>query len=342
LDKVSRADERGEKNKRRTNWGCIIAAIIIAVLLVALILGFLGCVGSSLGLWSEEEVFPKKEWSEKIVAGRGEDKFVLIRIEGEISENKNSNRLTSNSMVDDIVSELEQAKNDEKVKAIILKINSPGGTVTGSDILFEKIKSVRKGGKPVIALFSDTAASGAYYLASAADKIVSNPASITGSIGVIIQFPDFSGILSNYKIKFNTIKSGRLKDIGDTSKRMTAEERKILQTLVDNSYELFLERVSQGRGIAVDRLRQIADGRPLDGRQAYKLKLVDELGNLPKAIEISKELAQVSEATLVEYQSSLSWQQLLSTLKTKIFAPTDLVSILNQSSQPVLKYLYTY
>jgi protease-4 len=180
------------------------------------------------------------------------------------------------------------------VKAIVLDINSPGGSVGAVQELYSQILRVRKEKKiPVVALFGDVAASGGYYIAAACDKIVAHPGTLTGSIGVIFSVGNLEGLFSKVGYRVEPIKSGPHKDIGSPARPMTPEERKILQELIDDAYGQFVSAVGSGRGLDEQKVRALADGRIYSGRQALDAGLVDVLGDSTDAVDLAAKLAKI-------------------------------------------------
>jgi protease-4 len=197
---------------------------------------------------------------------------------------------------------LDAAANDHRVKAVVLRINSPGGAVTASDIMYQDLVHFRhKTGKPVVACMMDVAASGAYYLAMGCDQIYAHPSTVTGSIGVIMTLYNAAGLFSKIGVASNPIKSGPNKDIGNPGRPMTEEERAILQGMVNRFYDQFVEVVVQGRHLPEERIRALADGRVYTGVDAQQLGLVDHVGYLEDAIQMAKGLACIKDAALVAY-----------------------------------------
>lgn len=178
------------------------------------------------------------------------------------------------------------------VKAIILDINSPGGSVGAVQEIHSQIMRVRQEKKiPFVALFDDVAASGGYYIASACDKIVSHPGTLTGSIGVIFSVSNLEGLFGKIGYKMEAIKSGKHKDMGSPARPMTPEERAILQGVIDDAYEQFLAAVAEGRHLPLAQVRPLADGRIYTGSQALKLGLVDSVGDSEDAVALAAKLA---------------------------------------------------
>lgn len=216
-----------------------------------------------------------------------------------------------------VVKWINELTKNTKVKGILIYINSPGGSAVASDEIYRAIlrfKGKRKG--PVVAYISQVGASGGYYVACAADKIVINPASITGSIGVIAEFPEFSGLLEKVGVKMRVIKSGKNKDIGSPFRNMTEEEKKIIEKLIDEAYSRFVKIVSKGRGIPESKVRDLADGRIYSGEDAVKLGLCDTLGDFITAKEIMKNMLKVSKIKQIEMKKPFSLKDLV--LKSKL------------------------
>jgi len=179
------------------------------------------------------------------------------------------------------------------VAAIILRINSPGGAVGPTQEIYQEILKQRREGMVVVASMGSVAASGGYYIAVAADRIVANPGTITGSIGVIMAFPNVKKLMDKLGVSAEVVKSGKFKDTGSPLKELSQEERKYLQGVIDDVYQQFLEAVARGRNKDRNELKKIANGRIFSGRQAMKLGLVDQLGNLDDAIDQAAKLAKI-------------------------------------------------
>jgi len=184
---------------------------------------------------------------------------------------------------EDVIKELKKYRDDSSVAAVVLRVDSPGGIVAPSQEIYEEVKKL-SGEKPVVVSMGSVAASGGYYISCAADYIMANPGTTTGSIGVIIEMMNFEGAADFIGIEGIVIKSGDLKDVGNPFRAMTDEERRFLQEYVDSLQEQFLGVVMEGRGLEREGVEMIADGRILTGEQALELGLVDELGNLEDAI----------------------------------------------------------
>lgn len=193
--------------------------------------------------------------------------------------------------VDDIVRDLKSHRDDPLVRAVVLRINSPGGVVAPSQELYRAVQRVREAGKPVVASLGALAASGGYYVAVAADSIYANPGTLTGSIGVIMQMANVESLMKKVGVDYVVIKAGQFKDVGNVSRAMTPEERRVLQALLDDVHRQFIDAVAEGRKLDRGRVVQFADGRVFSGSQAKSLGMIDELGTLEDAVNRAAKLA---------------------------------------------------
>jgi len=220
------------------------------------------------------------------------DKVAVVDISGVLTSTQPVSRDSSSAR--SIIEELEEHAGDDTVRALVLRIDSPGGTVVAAQEVFAAVTRLREEtGKTVVASMADVGASGGYYIACAADRIYANPGTITGSIGVIMEFPNVKELFGKIGITATTIKSGEFKDTGNALRDMTPREREVLQELIDDVYGQFVQAVSKGRDMTPDAVREIADGRIFTGRQAQDLGLIDELGDLTTAIAAAAELAGI-------------------------------------------------
>ncbi len=216
-----------------------------------------------------------------------------------------------------LVKWIDELSKNKRIKGILLYINSPGGSAVSSDEIYRAILRFKsKINRPVVAYISQVGASGGYYIACAADKIVINPSSITGSIGVIAEFPEFSGLLQKVGVKMRVIKSGAHKDIGSPFRDMTPQEKRIIERLIDQTYERFVEIVIKGRGLTEDSVRHIGDGRIFSGKEAVDVGLCDTTGDFTTAKEIMKKMLNVSKIKEVEMKRPFSIKDLV--LKSKL------------------------
>jgi protease-4 len=184
-----------------------------------------------------------------------------------------------------IVSQVKKFRQDKRIRGIILRIDSPGGAVGPSQEIYNEVLKTRESGKTIYASMGALAASGGYYIASAANKIFANPGTLTGSIGVIMAFSNAKGLMEKIGLQPEIIKAGEYKDIGSPARAMTQKERNLLQSVVTDVHQQFIEAVANGRDISIAEVTKIADGRILTGRQAYSLNLVDQMGGLQVSID---------------------------------------------------------
>lgn len=243
---------------------------------------------------------------EKKVDGKGFDKVLLIEISNVITGNEEERPLglaPRESTVTRVKETLRKAEKDHRVKAIVLRIDSPGGGVTASDIIYSELMRFKEKRKvPVVAALMDTAASGGYYVALSADEIMAHPTTVTGSIGVIMLNLNVEALFHKIGVSDTTVKSGAHKDIGSPFRKPTESDRRILQGVIDDLYARFLSRVEDSRkNIPRDKVRALADGRIYTADQALKEGLVDRIGYLDDAIEDAKKAAGLKKARVVIY-----------------------------------------
>jgi len=211
------------------------------------------------------------------------DRIQVVDIEGELFESRS------------ILDQLKRYEDSSSVRAILLNIDSPGGGVGVSQELYSEIKRLRSSkDKTIVAYVSSTGASGAYYVACAADKIIANPGTIIGSIGVIAEWVNYADLLEWAKLKDVVFKTGEFKDTGSPTRALTEKERAYFQGLIDDMYVQFVEAVASGRKLELDQVRSLADGRVFTGRDARERKLIDEIGNFQDAVDLTAKLAGIS------------------------------------------------
>lgn len=243
-------------------------------------------------------------------AGRGQ--VGVIYIDGAISNGGGgSGLLGSQSSSEAIAASLREAARDPGLKAVVIRLNSPGGTAAAAQEIGDEVERLRQSGKKVVASMGDTAASGAYWIAAGADQIVANPATLTGSIGVIMQYYDLQGLYGKFGVGTETFKSGPYKDMGSPSRPTTPEERAIFQAMIDDIYSQFVDVVAKGRHKDVSEIKPLADGRVFTGRQAKELGLVDRLGDFHDAVLLAGELAGIpGEPAVVQLGQKNIWREL--------------------------------
>ena len=214
---------------------------------------------------------------------------------------------------DKILEQLIAFRRDSQIKGIILKINSPGGGVGPSQEIYSETRRTAKT-KNVVASIGSLGASGAYYIASAADKIIANPGTLTGSIGVLMEFIRVEELLKKIGIEMEVIKSGEFKDIGSPNREMTETERRMLKNLIEDIRNQFVTAVAQGRNMPREKVLELADGRIFSGREAKELGLVDYLGNFQDAVNVAKRMAKIEGEVKLVYpetkRRSLLWDYL--------------------------------
>ncbi len=254
----------------------------------------------------------EREYIEEVVEGSGEKKIALVTIEGIIRTAPTALFPDDTGTVEGFKKQLKRIKNDDQIEAILLQIESPGGGITASDIIYNEILRYREEKeKKVIVLMGDVAASGGYYISAAADKIVAHPTTITGSIGVILPLINISELIHKYGVEDTSITSGAMKDIGSPTRPMSPEEKAVLEGIIQEMYERFVSVVAAGRDMPVEKVKKLADGRIYTAQQALEEGLVDQLGYLSDAIELAKEMAGLDEARVIRYKRKWRLSDLL-------------------------------
>lgn len=245
---------------------------------------------------------PLKEYT---LQGDGEEKILVVPIRGAITDRPNQKALrTEPGMVRTVVSHLKKAEEDEDIKAVILKVDSPGGPVTAADILYQEIMAYKqRTGVKVVSAMMDLAASGGYYVSLSADHIIAHPTTVTGSVGVIFVRPAVTGLMNKIGIDVNAYTTGKNKDMGSPFRDITSEEQAIIQSLIDELGERFLKLVARHRNMDAAALEKVATARVFLGPQAKELGLVDEIGYLSDAVDRAKSLAGLPDnAQVVIYR----------------------------------------
>ena len=339
--------QRGQGNAqsdtggRRRRWPFVVGGLVALGLLV--LTGGLVALVLALNAGGPGAAASAAAYEEEYVSGTGPAKIAVVPVEGVIAPADSTvpgeqPPVTPEGLAD----ALQQAKDDASVAAVVLEVNSPGGGVTASDEMHQSILDFKEQtGKPVVVSMQDVAASGGYYISTAADRIVAHESTLTGSLGVILQLNNFTEIAKKYGYKRVIIKSGEYKDMLSSFRDRTPEEREILQSLVDDYYDEFVQVIVEGRGLPEERVREIADGRVYSGEQAKELGLVDSLGGLDEAAGVSRELANVEEATVVRYvQSPTFFETLLARLAPQEPEVVQIMEAAGIDLTPEPKYLY--
>lgn len=315
--------------------GCLGIALIL-ILAVSVLLNFVfiasNATKSATSLVSHErhkfdEALVEEPKTEK-GAKATDSKIALITLRGIISAAEPGS--IGESMVEDLKLQLDQAVEDEKVKAIVLYIDSPGGEVTASDMIYTAVKNARDTGKkPVVVYMGSLAASGGYYIACGGSHLIAHETTFTGSIGVIMQGINYEQLFSKVGLQMMTFKSGKFKDMLSGSRPMTDEEREYIQRLIMQTYDKFVGIVAKERNLPEDQLRNgVADGRVVSGKDALDAKLVNQLGSIEDAYAKAMELGNAPGARVVRYESSFPFGKFLrllgegrkSSLETKVAA----------------------
>jgi len=280
----------------QSRWPAAVAAIVIAGWLA-------GCSVISVDL--SPRIQPLKE---ETVEGHGDAKILLMDVSGMLSDEGTTPILSLGTppprvpMLVRIREELKKAEEDRHVRALILRINSPGGTVTASDIVYHEIETFKQRSRlPVVAVLMDLAASGGYYVALAADTIVAHPTTVTGSIGTIMISVNAQGLMQKIGVATTAIKSAELKDMGSPFRPLTAEERAIFQSVIDDLQRQFLAKVIEHRKLSPEVARKLADGRVYTADQALAHGLVDRVGYISDVVALAQKAAGVDEARVIVY-----------------------------------------
>lgn len=258
------------------------SAIIILVIIAVCFLSLVGIALLTIDLTRER---------------LGAGKVAVILLNGSIADDEGSFLMAAGITPKSVRQQLERAREDSSVKAILLKVNSPGGAVGASQEIAQEIKETEK---PIVIFMGDMAASGGYYISAPADKIVAKPGTLTGSIGVISQIMDLRGLYEKLGIKLQIVKSGKHKDM--YQRELTPEEQELMQELSDELYDQFIEEVAKSRSLDAEKVRELATGELYTGTQAKELGLVDELGGYQDAIDLAAELGEVEEPVVEEYR----------------------------------------
>jgi len=248
------------------------------------------------------------------------ERVEIIEIEGVIVQSK------------EVVDQISKARKNDRVKGVIIRINSPGGGVAPSQEIYSELIKLRKE-KKVVASLSSIAASGGYYIASATEKIISNPGTLTGSIGVIMDFSNVEGLFEKVGVKNYVVKSGKFKDIGSPVREMTTEEKGLLQSVIGNVHRQFVSAIVEGRGMDEADVIKVADGRIFSGEQALDYGLVDQLGTLQDSID------EVAEMAGIEGEPKVVYSEKKKGLIEYILGSSSTSKIYEQLMMPQLMYL---
>ena len=273
----------------------------ISIVAVVFVLFLFGCQGPKIRLFPSA-ADPLQEYT---LEGKEKGKVLVVHIRGTISNVPRKRFITTRpSMVQEVVSQLRKAAKDPEVKALLLKIDSPGGSVTASDILYNEIMAFKKktNAKVVVAMMG-VAASGGYYIALPADHIMAHPTSVTGSVGVLFLRPDVSGLMDKIGIDVDVSKTGEKKDMGSPFRQPTSEEKQIIRDLIGQLGNKFLARIDEHRKIEPEALKKISSARIFLAPDALELGMVDNIGYIGEAVSRAKKLANLpEEAKIIVYR----------------------------------------
>lgn len=334
-------------NKKR--WAALGIAAFIFAFSVATSLVSTALTTDFNSLFSDLMASGNEEFTEDTLEDGNEfNKIAVLEVDGTIQDTGDTQSILSSAGYNHkaFMKKLDKVKNDSSVKGIILKVNSPGGGVVESAEIHDKIVEIQEEAKkPVYVSMGSMAASGGYYISAPADKIFASPETLTGSLGVIMSGYNFEGLAEKYGVEFVTIKSGPYKDIMSSTREMTDEERDILQTMIDNSYDGFVKVIADGRGLKENEVRKIADGRIYDGRQAKDLNLIDDFGYLDDVINSMKTDNNWKDAMVVSYSDSGGFASMFGMTAKSLLSGEEkemanILKIATNANSPRLMYLY--
>lgn len=324
----------------RRVWPWVLGAVVLLVFLIFGVTVLAVAVGVSGGSGGGAE---RASWEESYVTGEGESKIAALPISGAITESADGGVFAAGGATPDALrSQLQQAGDDPDVEAVILEVNSPGGGVVPSDEMYRLVRDFkREADKPVVVSMGSTAASGGYYISAAADTIVANPSTITGSIGVIFNYTNFGEALDKVGVDPEPITSGEFKDLASPADELSEAEREIIESQIQDNYDQFVAAIVEGRSLSEDRVRELGDGRTYSGEQAAANGLVDELGGIEQAAAEARELADIDRAEVVRYEESPG---LLESIQARI-APQEpeavqIIEAAGIDPAPEFQYLY--
>jgi len=323
---------------RRRRWPYVVGALLVLMLGVSLLVNLVLIAVVGMG------VAGGLKMKEELVAGDpvAAEKIALVSLKGVIAEGAGGP--FGAGAFRSAVEQLEQAARDKAVKAVILAVDSPGGEVTASDVLCEKVRRLRREtGKPVVALLGGVAASGGYYVSVAADRIVARPTTVTGSIGVLMSLINVQGLMEKVGLRSIVLKSADLKDLGSPFREMTPEERAVLQGVVDHLFRRFKRIVAEGRKLPAEKVDALADGRIFTAEEALRLGLIDRIGYLPDAIDEARKLAGVPKARVVRYQRTFRLSDLFGSRLEALGPPRSItVRIAGVPGVHTARFLYLW
>ncbi|MCK5654675.1 MAG: signal peptide peptidase SppA [Candidatus Aureabacteria bacterium] len=309
-DKMVVTPSKGQKKVPGWVWAVVTVFFIMVLVFWILGVGLVFLIREAQTSFTES-IEGEQEYLEAYVSGSGSKKIVLIPLRGIIMDSAKTPWKRVN-IIKDVSEKLEKARADESVAAVILQVDSPGGGVTASDILADKVREFRDSGKIIVVSMEDIAASGAYYISAPSNYIMAHPTTITGSIGVLMQGFNVQGLLEKVGVEDVTFKSGSMKDILSPAREMTEEEKEVIQRVVDYMYRRFISVVAEGRNLSLEQVEAIADARIFTSDEAVLLGLVDSIGFIDDTIKVTKKLAELEEARIIRYKTESTLSELLS------------------------------
>jgi len=295
---------------------------ILIVVVVLILLGVTAAVAFSAGVVSG--LFAKVSQtalSEDVISGDEEAaKVGIIQMKGLILSTGPEDLFSTSTLITpgEVKRWLREILKDDQVKALVIELDSPGGSPVAADEIYKAIRAFRGSGRSVVVVMGDTATSGAYYIAAAADKIFANAATLTGSIGVISEITNIEELLKKVGIDIEVYKSGKFKDISSFSRGRTEEEKRLIQEYLDTAYDLFVSRVVEGRGLDKDTVKDLSQGQIYSGKRALELGLIDGLGSAEEGVEEAKKLQNLEEVKIVRYRTQTGLDLLLGKIETAL------------------------
>ena len=321
-------------------------ALIAALVLLFVSIGFRFTMNLASGMLESFAELDDYYFDEHIVEeGDWDKRIAVLNLNGVIQDAEMSIFFEGYNH-EQFLKMIDQAAVDDSVEAIVLQVDSPGGAVGPTAEIHRKLVEMQAAyEKPIYVSMGSMAASGGYYVAAPADKIFAESSTITGSIGVIMESVNYAGLAEKYGINFNTIKSGKHKDIMSASREMTKEERQILQSMVDEMYDEFVQVIVDGRGMSESKVREVGDGRVYTGKQAQSVGLVDEVGNFDDTLSALKEDYNLEDAQVIQYEEGFGFLSGFGMNMKSLFQSDSselemVLSLLRQSDKPRAMYIY--
>lgn len=334
---------RNDKSMNTKRW----IAIAVVVVLLVVSIGFKVVTTFASILLSDEFNFSRGYMEESvIVEGNSQEKIAVLNLQGTIANVAPAPLAGQVYNHPFFLDTIDTAAEDPTVKAILLNVDSPGGGVTETAEIHRKIVELQaEYDKPIYVTMGNMAASGGYYVAAPADKIFAEASTLTGSIGVIMQSMNFAGLAEKYGIEFNTIKSGKHKDIMSPTREMTKDEEDIMQSMIDEMYDEFVDVIVEGRDLSEKHVREVGDGRIYTGKQAVEVDLVDEVGSFEDALTQLQVDNNLENARVIQYDAEFSyWMQFLMSAQNIVSGESDelntIIELIYESDQPRAMYLY--